>query len=81
LNKGKIRVQLDLLPHEAEALDRLRDQCNLRSRADAVRTALAVLEWAQKEARKGRRILSIGDDEVVPLMIPGLTILFEDEAG
>ena len=37
----KVRVQLDLPPREATALDALRDECHLTSRTDVVRTALA----------------------------------------
>lgn len=78
--KDRIRVQLDLYQHEVQALDRLRDRCGLRSRADAVRTALAIIEWVQNETRNGRRILSVGEDDVVPLTIPGLTVLTDQES-
>lgn len=46
---SRIRVQLDLDPREVEALDGLRDLCALRSRADAVRYALGIMEWVTKE--------------------------------
>lgn len=71
--RQKIRVQLDLSPGEVRALDRLRDSCGLSSRADAVRAALAIIEWTYEESQKGRKIMSIGDDSVVPLFIPGIT--------
>ena len=74
MTKNKIRIQLDLHQHEAQALDQLRDSFHLRSRADTVRTALAIIEWIYKESQNGRRIFAIGDDDVVPLNIPGLTI-------
>lgn len=71
---SKVRVQLDLTPHAASALDALKDRCNLRSRADAVRTALAVVEWIDAEAAKGRQVVAVGPDAVSYLAIPGLTM-------
>ena len=71
--KAKIRVQLDLSVSEVEALDSLRAVCSLRSRAEAVRTALAVLEWVQTEAQSGQKILSVGNDGILQFVVPGLT--------
>jgi hypothetical protein len=73
----KVRIQLDLRPTEARALDAIRDRCELRSRADAVRTALAVIEWVQLETRKGHRILAVGSESVTQLAVPGLTTLLD----
>jgi hypothetical protein len=70
---ARVRVQLDLPPAEASALDRIRDACDLRSRADAVRTALAVVEWVQGEVARGRRVVAVGPDHVSILTVPGLT--------
>jgi len=75
MERNKVRVQLDLTLMETHALDRLRDNCGLRSRADAVRTALAILEWIYEEVQSGRKVLAIGNDSVVPLIIPGVTVL------
>lgn len=73
LAEEKIRVQLDMQANEILALDNLRDKLNLRSRADAVRTGLAILEWAEQETRRGHQVVAIGDEEVSRLVIPGLT--------
>lgn len=81
MRSEKIRVQLDLYPHEARALDRLRDQCKLYSRADAVRTALAVFEWIQLETQKGRKVMAIGEHDAVPLLLTGITLLNENETS
>ena len=70
----KIRIQLDLTPHAANALDALKDRFNLRSRAEAVRTALAVVEWMDSETSRGRQIVAVGPNDVSYLAIPGLTI-------
>ena len=67
------RVQLDLLPEEIASLDDLTQGYGLRSRADAVRTALGVLEWIRTETATGRQVVAVGDNFVSRLMIPGLT--------
>lgn len=69
----KVRIQLDLRASEAEALDALRDRWKLRSRADAVRTALAVLEWIHGQTAQGRKIVSVGEEGIAQLVVPKLT--------
>jgi hypothetical protein len=64
---------MDMQEAEVRALDALRDRLSLRSRADAVRTALAILEWVEGETGRGRRVVAIGDEEVSRLVVPGLT--------
>lgn len=75
----KVRVQLDLSAGEVQALDALRDRCGLRSRADAVRTALAIVEWVEQGARSNKKILAVGGDDITQLVIPGLTNRIEKE--
>jgi hypothetical protein len=72
-NESKIRIQLDLPPREVLALDALKARCNLASRAAAVRTALAVMEWIEQEVSEGRRVLAVGSDCVNYIVVPGLT--------
>jgi ribbon-helix-helix CopG family protein len=67
---GRVRVQLDLRVEEVRALDELRDRTGLRSRADAVRLSLGLFEWMTEQAGQGRRVLAVGDREVVHLAIP-----------
>lgn len=69
----RVRVQLDLMPDEAQSLDALKEKCGLRSRSDAVRTALAVLEWIERESRNGNSIVAVGEDGVSKLVVPGIT--------
>jgi hypothetical protein len=69
----KVRIQLDLRTDEANALDELREHCAVASRADAVRTALAVVEWIRDEISQGKRIFAVGRNDVSALMVPGLT--------
>jgi hypothetical protein len=73
LASEKVRVQLDMRTDEVRALDALRDRCGLRSRADAVRTALAIVEWVEQGARNNKKILAVGGDDITQLVIPGLT--------
>lgn len=73
MDQEKIRVQLDLRPDEVQALDALRDRCGLRSRAEAVKTALAIVEWVEQGARDNKKILAVGGDDITHLVIPGLT--------
>ena len=69
----RIRVQLDLSPEEVARLDSLRDACGLRSRSDAVRSALAVIDWMTSETRGGRKVVAMGDGLVSELVMPGVT--------
>lgn len=69
---NRIRVQLDLNVAEVEALDGLRDQCALRSRADAVRYALGIMEWVAKQNAHGNQVLAVGKESLSSLTIPGL---------
>jgi hypothetical protein len=79
----RVRVQLDLHPNEAEGLDAMKDNLGLRSRADAVRTALAILEWVDRESASGRRIVSVGSEYVTLLDVPGIMFrgIKEKEGG
>lgn len=78
---SKIRVQLDLTTHQANALDRLRDQCDLRSRAEAVKTALAVLAWVRSESDQGRRVVALDGKNVSWLVMPGITDAAQSHLG
>lgn len=70
---AKTRVQLDLEQEEAEALDAFRRRCGLRSRADAVRTALAIIAWVERESSLGRQVVAVGSEQVSHLVVPGVT--------
>jgi hypothetical protein len=68
------QVQWDLTPTEAAALDDLRANCGLRSRADAVRTALTVLQRVRGESMLDRNVVSLGHEGVSDLVVPGITL-------
>jgi hypothetical protein len=70
----RVRVQLDLASGEAAALDALRERLSLRSRADAVRVALGVIEWMSEQASAGRRVVAVGDRDIVHLVVPGVGV-------
>ena len=56
-----VRIQLELPEEQVQALDRLMETINLRTRKDLFNNALTLLEWAVKEKRAGRSIASIDD--------------------
>ncbi len=68
-----VRVQLDMSAEEAESLDTLRETCGLRSRSDAVRLALAVIEWVHRESRNGRKVVAFSDEVITEFVMPGIT--------
>ena len=68
----KQRVQLDLAPEQVVSLDALRERFALRSRADAVRAALAIVEWVDAETTQGRRVVAVGPESVSWFAMPGL---------
>jgi len=61
---SKVRVQLDLSRLEVQSLDALRDRLAPGSRAAAVKTALAVLDWVATETERGNRIYAVGPGHV-----------------
>jgi len=69
---SKVRIQLDLPSAEAKALDAMKDKCGLRSRADTVRTALALFEWARRETEAGRQVVAVGPNHVSKVVLAGL---------
>lgn len=69
----RVRVQLDLSTGEVERLDALRDACGLRSRSDAVRSALAAIDWVATESREGRKVVAMGEGYISELVMPGIT--------
>lgn len=70
---SNVRVQLDMSAEEAESLDSLRETCGLRSRSDAVRAALAVIDWVHRESRSGRKVVSFDGDVMTEFVMPGIT--------
>jgi hypothetical protein len=69
----KVRIQLDLSVKEGAALDDIRDDCGLGSRADAVKAALALFGWVQAETRLGRKVVAMDGETVSWLVLPGIT--------
>lgn len=73
MKSGKVRVQLDLTAQQTSVLDKLRDECGFRSRADAVKAALAVLAWVQSETQDGRRVVALDGHNASWFVMPGIT--------
>jgi len=55
------RVQLDLPAERVAQLDRLADEAGFSTRKDLFNNALALLQWAVKETRRGRAIASVDE--------------------
>jgi ribose/xylose/arabinose/galactoside ABC-type transport system permease subunit len=70
---SKVRVQLDLTAQQTQALDMLRDRCGFRSRADAVKAALAILGWVQSETQMGRKVVAIDGQNASWFVMAGIT--------
>ena len=52
------KFQADLAPSDAAALARLKEELEVRSNADFLSEAVALMRWAVGERRRGSRILS-----------------------
>ena len=48
-----VRIQLELPEEQVQALDKLMEKINLRTRKDLFNNALTLLEWAVKEKSAG----------------------------
>ncbi len=59
--KGLTRVQLDLSTERLEQLERLMEEADFSTRKDLFNNALSLLQWAVKEARRGRSIASVDE--------------------
>lgn len=75
--RGVTRVQLDLSTERVDQLDRLVGEAGFSTRKDLFNNALALLQWAVKEARRGRAIASVDEanDRFTELNMPFLSEL------
>lgn len=80
--RGVTRVQLDLPVERVEQLDRLAGEAGFSTRKDLFNNALALLQWAVKEARRGRAIASVDEanDRFTELNMPFLSDLTHQAA-
>lgn len=80
--RGVTRVQLDLPAERVEQLDRLAGEAGFSTRKDLFNNALALLQWAVKEARRGRAIASVDEanDRFTELNMPFLSDLSHQAA-
>ena len=60
--RGVTRVQLDLPAERLEALERLMEEAGFKTRKDLFNNAVSLLQWAVKEARRGRAIASVDEE-------------------
>ncbi|WP_369943058.1 hypothetical protein [Xanthomonas medicagonis] len=71
------RVQLDLPSDRVDQLDQLVNEAGFATRKELFNNALALLQWAVKEARRGRAIASVDEanDRFTELNMPFLSEL------
>jgi metal-responsive CopG/Arc/MetJ family transcriptional regulator len=81
--RGVTRVQLDLPTDRVDQLDRLVNEAGFSTRKDLFNNALALLQWAVKEARRGRAIASVDEanDRFTELNMPFLSELSHEVAS
>lgn len=82
LGRSVTRVQLDLPAERVAQLDRLVEEAGFSTRKDLFNNALALLQWAVKEARRGRAIASVDEatDRLTELNMPFLSDLSHQAA-
>jgi hypothetical protein len=57
------RFQADVSPRDAEILDSLKADLDIRSNAELLSEALAIIRWLVRERRSGRVVASFIDDD------------------
>jgi hypothetical protein len=69
-----MRIQLELSENSVAQIKALMKEANIRTYSDVFSSALAILNWAVKEKRKGLRIVSANEktNEVTELAMPVL---------
>ncbi len=75
-----VKFQADLAPTDDVVLNSLMEAMEVRSKADFLAKALALMNWAVKERRRGNRIVTIGENgEVIrELVTPELERIAPD---
>lgn len=72
------RIQIELPKERVKALDMLTMQAGVRTRKELLSNALTLFEWAVRETRRGKAIVSIDDREggrMIELHMPILDAL------
>ena len=59
----KMRLQLDLSETRVKALDALMKECDIVTRKELFNNALALLQWAVDELKRGNIIASVSENE------------------
>ncbi len=60
-----MRFQADLSPSDAPILESLKSELDIRSNAELLAQALAVLSWVVRERRSGRTVASVDKENRV----------------
>ena len=63
--KASMRFQADLSPNDAAVLDSLKSELHIRSNAELLAQALAIVSWLVRERRSGHTVASIDKENRV----------------
>lgn len=76
-----VRVQLDLPQEQVQQLDRLVEEAGLGTRKDLFNNALALMNWAVRELRRGRAIASVDEqaERFTELQMPFFSALSQSQ--
>ena len=76
-DRALTRVQLDIPKEQVAQLDQLAREAGLGTRKDLFNNALALMNWAVREVRRGRTIASVDEQaqRFTELQMPFLTAL------
>lgn len=60
--RSSMRFQADLSPRDAAILDSLKSELDIRSNAELLTQALAIVSWLVRERRRGHTVASIDSE-------------------
>ncbi len=62
-DRALTRFQADVSPREAQMLDRLKAELDIRSNAELLTESVAIVRWLVRERRFGRMVASFSEDD------------------
>jgi len=71
-SKSSMRFQADLSPRDAAILDSLKSELEIRSNAELLAQAVAIVSWLVRERRSGHTVASIDKDNRVRELVSSL---------
>ena len=80
---GVVRFQVDLSPERVLQIEELMEITGISTKRELFNNALALLDWATREAHSGRSIVSMNDEDqrIRELAMPALDHAREKGSG